>query len=545
MALTPEQFETLKGKLQERKKQGLPPMFVQQEKPAPVEVAAGTDTSFKDLPGNILPSIGTAVKGIASVVAHPVRTAEVLGSTLAGAASTIGRSLGTGANVGKPTTRDEETFGSVVDFFKNRYGSAEKLKETVINDPAGFALDVGSLLSAGGSAARTVGIGKTANVLEKAGEISNPINIAAKTAGKAASGIKKGTGTLAAEGLGFTTGVGPEVIREAFRNPSPELTAAMRGQSSKLDLVETARSGLNKLRDQRGAEYRTRLTNLGEKKQSLDISPLLKSLDDNLKKFNIVNKEGNYDFSRSTISEPAEISRIQGVIETLKDWGSQPGDRTPIGLDLLKRRLDDFYSTSAQSKALVSAVRNDVRDLLVKNVPEYDEMTKGYAQATHFIEDIESALSLSGSSAKESAINKLTQGLQQNKEFRASVIRSLEEATGAKVTGQIAGSALSTWLPRGLVGRLFGGTAGIGAVFSPNFVIALASILPTFSPRIVGEIVRSFGIAAGKVDDVTNAIMRIRSKVPGIRGMNASQLEQAIFEASQVKKSNESSSPEQ
>lgn len=506
---------------------------------APTQPPKGPDTSFRDIPGNILPSTGKAIKGIVSTVAHPIATTKAIGSIAIGGASKLGRALGTGANVGKKSTKEEKSFDSFVDFFKNRYGSTQKLKETIINDPAGFALDLSSLIAGGSSLAKTAGLTKTSNVLSKTARVANPINVAAKGTSKVGSGIKSGAGTLSSEILGFTTGAGAEVIKEAFRNPSDDFTAALRGKTSKMELVELAKSGLDRVRDKRSADYRAQLESIGSQKKSLDISPLFKSLDKQLKRYNVQQKDGTYDFSRSTISEPAEIQRVQGVIDTLKDWGTQPGDRTPIGLDLLKRRLDDFYSPSNASRAFVAEIRNDVKSILVKNVPEYNKMTSGYAQATHFIEDVESALSLAGGRAKETAINKLTQGLQQNREFRTSVIKELESITGQEITPQIAGAALESWLPRGLVSRLVASGGIGGAIFTPKLIIALASLLPTFSPRVVGEIVRAMGISASKVDDVTNAIMRIREKVPGIRGMSASELEQAIFEGAQLRISTE------
>lgn len=500
----------------------------------------GRDTSFRDIPGNVLPSVGRLGRSLYEAVRHPVRTIEAVGDVAAGGASKLGRALGTGSSVGKPETKQEESFDAVVQFFKDRYGSPEALKETLINDPAGFALDVSSVLSGGGAITRAAGLSRTGNVLSKAGEVMNPINQALKGASAVGRGVRKASGVVASEGLGLTTGTGAEVIKEAFRNPSDELTKAMRGQTSKDDLVQSARSGLDELRSQRGEEYRARLEDISKVQTELDITPIRQGLDRELSRFNITKApDGRYDFSRSTISEPAEIERVKGVIETLDEWGTQPGDMTPIGVDLLKRRLDDFYSPSSQARALVAGVRNEVKGLLTKQVEGYDEMVRGYGEATQFIDDLEDALSLGGGKARETAINKLTQGLRQDKEYRTSLIKSLEGSTGKDLTGQIAGSALNTWLPRGLVGRLF--SLGIGAqgagvfgLLSPQFLIGLAAITTTFSPRIVGEVVRALGITANKVDDVVEAVSIIKQKVPGIGSMSPSEIEQAIIQASRV-----------
>lgn len=53
------------------------------------EARGGSDTSFRDLPGNILPSAGRAIKDISSAVIHPVQTAKALGAVGMGVAEKI------------------------------------------------------------------------------------------------------------------------------------------------------------------------------------------------------------------------------------------------------------------------------------------------------------------------------------------------------------------------------------------------------------------------------------------------------------------------
>jgi len=536
MALTPQELDRLKFLLDQRagstanqsgtlgKLNDTTSGSVSDRLTAKQGAQGGTDTSFSQLAGNILPSAGRAVKGVYDAVAglSPLGPKGENGSdfgfrlppTVSGVTSLV---AGAGEKLIPGKQGQEDTFDAVTTFFKDRYGSVDNLKQTVINDPTGVAIDISTLFSGGAGLASKAGLSKTASTLSTAAKLSDPISLTLQGASKVAKGAtnlaSKTAGTVASQTLGFTTGVGPEVIKEAFRNPGPEFTEALRGNKSKYDIVDSAKDALRNVESQKGMDYRQSLAKIGEIDKPIELSPLIKTLDQKLSDFNIKkNADGTLDFSRSTISEPAARNQVQGVVEAIQDWGNQVGDTLPIGVDILKRKLGDFYSDSSQARSIVSSLKNETSNLLKSQVPGYADMVKEYERASNFVTELENAVGIGGSKAVETSINKLTTALSENKEYRAALIGELEKAGNVKLKGSISGAALNSYLPRGLVGRLFAG--GAAGLVSPSFLMGLALTLPVFSPRIVGEIVRGLGVSANKAKDVVEAVRIIKQKVP-------------------------------
>lgn len=369
------------------------------------------------------------------------------------------------------------------------------------------ALGIGSLMFdfATISPAGKVGakVGETAvRGAEKVAEA--PIKIAAKAGERVAS-----------EGLGFTTGAGREVIEQAFRSEDPLFKEALRGTLPKTEIVDNFKSALGKVAERRADNYKAALKDIEKQTGSLDISPVHGTLERQLKDFNIVRDEnGVLDFSRSTISDPTEVKRVEGLIETLNEWGLKEGDRTPVGLDLLKRRLSDFQTESGQARKLVNEVKTKVTGILNDQVPGYREMTKGYAEASQFMEEIERSLGLGGRTGMETTINKITASLSQNKEYRSALIKELEEVGNTTLKGQVAGASLNSWVPRGLATKLFaGGAIGTGTTTLGSVLFGVAAALPFFSPRIVGELLLGLGLSQRKLRPAIQAIKGIMEKL--------------------------------
>lgn len=503
----------------------------------------GEDAEFSDLAGNILPSAGrtasTLYEGVAGLSPIGRNESGELSLRLPPTLEAVGKLAAGGVEKLIPGEQEhEKQFDGVTQYFADRYGSLENAKKTLINDPVGLALDLASLFSGGGAlvkgaglAAKSEALAKAGGVIQKAGAAIDPVRATAKVVAGTGKAIASGT----REALGFTTGAGGAAIKEAFRNPSKEFTAALRGKTTGKDIVDVARNALNDVEDIRGTEYRARLAEISKQGDSIDISPIISETDKQLGKFGVtVGKDGKLDFERSAITKPEARNGVQELYDTINDWGSRQGDRTPAMLDILKRRLGDYNLESGQARALVSGVKNKVTDVLNEQVPGYRDMTSEYSQVSNFINELENTLSIADGSKTEAAITKLTQTLRQDKDYRQALVKQLEGATGASITPKIAGAALNTWLPRGLTQRLFAG-AGLGSVvFTPQFILGLGTALSTLSPRLVGEVARGLGIANNKVQDVVQAVQTIKTRVPGIGQMTPTQLEQLIYQAGQA-----------
>jgi len=154
--------------------------FVPDDKPAgrfvPDEAApvAKDTTAWRDVPAEALRNLpGSAfetgkgiVQGAWQMARHPVQTAENISHIVGGA---------TGIS---PEQKSKDMWDATKQFFVDRYGGEEQLKKTLAEDPAGFLMDVSTVLTGGGAmAAKAPGIvGKVGAAAKVAGEVINPLN---------------------------------------------------------------------------------------------------------------------------------------------------------------------------------------------------------------------------------------------------------------------------------------------------------------------------------------------------------------------------------
>lgn len=161
--------------------------------------------------GNLPKSTYELGKNVVQAVANPIDTAKAVGGVVAGGAAKIGEKFLEDTDIGQHLLRgakdrgveieeDEtgklktkatpelEQFNNVVKFFGDRYGSVEKFKKTVIEDPAGALADISTVLTGGGSATTKLGqiskvapIVKTGEVVSKAGAMVEPVTAITKT----------------------------------------------------------------------------------------------------------------------------------------------------------------------------------------------------------------------------------------------------------------------------------------------------------------------------------------------------------------------------
>lgn len=156
------------------------------------------DTEWADLPGNILPSASAFAGSIFNAVIHPLDTINAIRDVGKGALATYAPS---GITDQEGVDGAKQSFENVRDFFIDRYGDAESIKKTIINDPFGFAADISTVLSGGAGtarvasrAARAVGATRAAGIssqasrlLSTAARVTDPVVVGAKAVSKAAS----------------------------------------------------------------------------------------------------------------------------------------------------------------------------------------------------------------------------------------------------------------------------------------------------------------------------------------------------------------------
>lgn len=442
-------------------------------------------------------------KNIIQPVIHPIDTAKGIYSIAKGGVEKL-----------IPGTQpDEKAFEAVGQFFKERYGGIENLKNTIANDPVGFAADLSTVLTGVGGIAGKIGevgdISKLARVGEitsKIGKYTNPLTLATKAISPVVNPILKGGTTLGKQILGATTGAGPGMIEEAI-NSSKSFKDAMRGKIPGQEVVENAQEALQTIKNNRAQKYLSDLSKISQS-QIIDVQPVNQKLLELMKKYNIkVDPVANkLDYSRIAMGE-AGRKDIQEIVNTVAGWGTKEGDFTVIGLDALKRQLDDFYSESSQARAFVAQMRGTVKDTIVKNVPQYGEMTKSYAEASNLIKDIEAGLMLrkqgmTGRVTGDMTLRRLTSAMRENFEMRRDLLDALGKEGGSEIASQVAGYSANQIIPKGLVGKLAGSSGIYLTYLNPKFLPLLAMS----SPRVVGEFLSAYGSAVRQMQKVKKII---------------------------------------
>lgn len=421
-----------------------------------------------------------AVKNFGSGLGEQINPLNMLAGARDAAAAAVYHPIDTARTIldkqGEPLDKAKDSFshGDYISGVRHAIGYMLPIIGPSI-DAMGDDAASGNVAHALGSA---TGFGLTMAAPELAAKAAVPISKVSDFIGKAAS-------KAATETLGMTTGAGGNAMRQALQNPTPDLLNAMRGNTTDTQVLGHFKDALQAVKDRRGAEYQQALAKLPANAQ-VDISPVHDAFQNQLSRFNIkTDAEGGLDFSRSAIRDKSAQSEVSSIADDLKGWGTQSGDLTPAGVDILKRRIDDTYSPSSSARAIVQNVKDAARGALNDQVPGYSGMTKGYAKASEFIDHVKD-LSLD-SKNEGTAIRKLTTTLKANNDYREALTDALGQYTGVDLKGELAGMNLSRLAPRGLAGPStgFGILAGIAShVVSPQAALALAMS----SPRLMGEL---------------------------------------------------------
>ena len=122
-------------------------------------------------------------KDIFGALTKPVETIKGIGTLARGAFEKL-----------TPGVQEEEaSFDALIGFYKDRYGSIDKLKRTVEDDPVGFAADLADVLTLGGTAVSKLGgatkVARLADIgsdIAKIGRFIDPVTLPSKMIGSLA-----------------------------------------------------------------------------------------------------------------------------------------------------------------------------------------------------------------------------------------------------------------------------------------------------------------------------------------------------------------------
>jgi hypothetical protein len=354
----------------------------------------------------------------------------------------------------------------------------------------------------------------TGATLEMGGRVAAPV----------LSGVAKGVGKVVKPILGKMSGTGTETINQAIKsgesatglNPVKSQTAfdkALRGEMSGEEVVDSARTALNALKQSRLSAYQGKLQQVQASGATVNMQPIRDELTDLMGKYNVKidPATGAIDTSRTAMGK-AGRNDIAEIVETVNKWGSTAGDDSAIGLDTLKRQLDDFYSDSSQARQFVQSLKKKVSDTVTSAVPEYGEMTKGYSEVTRLIKDVESGLmmrknGMTGRVTADQTLNRLMSAMR-NDGIKKELIDILGTKGGEDVMGAVAGYTSSTVMPRGIQANLLTTSAPLavlGKFVDPTYL----GIVAASSPRVQGEFLRLVGRAKGIDPKTINQAVRL------------------------------------
>jgi hypothetical protein len=389
----------------------------------------------------------------------------------------------------------------------DRYGGMDKLKQTAINDPVGFAGDISALFGGAGAMARGLGAAGTADIAAQAARMTNPLNAAGLPLKYAGKGAAQVVGS-------FGTHTGPRALEEAAGAgyEGGSRAKAFLGQLTQREPMEAAvedlQRGINNLtRDQKG-KYARDMQELAQKTGSRWQLP-----------FNEVDQAvANARLIGGTLTEPSEAAatqatwqRVADVVDKYKTLAqNDPIWSTPIGMDGLKRQVGKMGdpSRSTEQSAIINSVQDAIRKTIIGQVPEYAGYMKSFEQAQRIIDDLRRTFSLGYSQRgfADTQLRKLQSVLRDNVNtsygHRAKLAEYLVDNGAPDLLARLAGQALSPMTPRGF-GKLAGSIGielaailGIGTGAGLGPVAVGAGLAPFMSPYLMGRTAYGLGRAA-------------------------------------------------
>jgi len=323
---------------------------------------------------------------------------------------------------------------------------------------------------------------------------------AVKVAGMAGRGLR----TAGANVLGAATGTSAETVGAAFqagKTGAREFLENMRGETGFDDVVGMAKQAVSNLRGARQQEYRSGMVDIANDKTVLDFAPI----DSAMQKISGMGKYKGVQINAKSADTVKELDDVVGQWKAL-----DPGEyHTPEGLDALKKAVGDIRdSTQFGSPARKAAdeLYHAVKGEITKQAPTYSKVMADYSKASDLIKEIERSLSLGNKAAADTAVRKLQSLMRNNAQTsygnRLDLAKTLEDKGGVSLIPSIAGQAMNSWMPRGMVGSIEKVGIPLAALSNPSVMAAA----PFTSPRLMGEALYGAGRMGGLLGEGAAAV---------------------------------------
>lgn len=455
---------------------------------------------------NFLPSLGRAAKDMVQPIIHPIDTMKNmknLGMGLLEKMPQMGEADQT-AGASPPSKGSHEKYPEAIGkFLADRYGGMENLKKTLKEDPAGFLMDVSTLLSGGETAlAKAPGmLGKVGEVAGTASRLTNPLVGPAKTLGWGAEKIAPGLiGDMA-------THTGADSLIESSKagyhggSAQEKLIAQMTGTAPASDVRTEALKGIEGMQKSRRDAYQADIGPILQDSTVLDFSKVDQAFRD---------VSGVKTFKGQTIA-PASTVR-KAMADIVKQWKRlNPAEyHTVAGFDFLKQKLWTIAETTEEGtpeRKIAMSIYNGVKKSITDQAPEYGKVMNEYEDASKELNEVKRELSLGEKATTGTALRKLQSIMRNNastaNRHRKELGQGLVDSGAKDLMPMLAGQALEPRFARGL-GRLvptaLGGGAAEAAMSGHHSTAAglglAAGATAISSPRLMGQAANKAGMAA-------------------------------------------------
>jgi hypothetical protein len=409
--------------------------------------------------------------------------------------------------------------------YKDRYGSMEGFKRDLAENPEAVLADLSTVLSGGASLASKAP--KLASALKTASNVTNPLVMAEKMVTVPANAI----GTMTKGSLGITTGAGGEAIAQAIKSGETGNQTFLRNLRKKADMkevVETAKAGLDEMKADRNATYRSGMVDIQNDKSLL-------SFDDIDEAIKGAETKGSY---QGKVTNEKTVKAVQEAKGAVNEWKAADPEKfhTPEGLDELKKRIGSILEDlpyDSQARVAINDIYNSTKKTIQNQAPTYADVMKTYGDASETIMEIKKALSLGEKTSADTALKKLQSILRDDVSSsfgnRKQLADTLMESSGVDLMPALAGQALSPFKPRGLGGQLetYGGLGYLA--LNPAALGSALMAAPAAMPRVVGEASYAYGKGKGAVKKAAQKlpVNKEQARKIGLMLMQANQANEA------------------
>jgi hypothetical protein len=230
-------------------------------------------------------------------------------------------------------------------------------------------------------------------------------------------------------------------------------------------------------------------------KNKINPASITGAVDDVLSQYNIqtiqqdIKKPVELSFTKSPFTRTQQ-GQVQELYSRIQNWD----DYTPTGVNDLKKVVNSYRDKmgGGQYNAFVDTMKNKVNEILTGSSDDIAKMNAQYQKESQFIDRIKKELLGSDKMSQTTRINRVLKIFDKNSTVRKEVIKEMGAISGQDFLNEVAGEALSGWLPQGWVQRfIIGGAGASGVIASKVGPLLMGGLLA--SPRIVGKGARVLG----------------------------------------------------